>query len=76
MNKPLFLVEQLFNGAARLGTDTNHIYTQYQTLNSLLRYAIPHLPKGEYRISQFSQADIHRGIYSEKPIAVTLHEVS
>lgn len=72
--KPLFLVEQLFNGAARLGTETNYIYTQYQSTTSLLRYAMPHLPKGEYRISQFSQADIHRSIYSEKPLAVILHD--
>lgn len=73
--KSLFLVEQLFNGAARLGTETNYIYTQYQSTTSLLRYAVSKLPKGEYRISKFSQTDIHRGIYSEKPLAVILHEV-
>jgi hypothetical protein len=74
----IFHVEQLFNGEAKLGTETNSVHRKYKSIASLIRYGLSHLTSGEYRISEYTDScnPGQNGFYSGKPVRQYLWEAS
>ena len=74
----IFHVEQLFNGEAKLGTETNSVYHQYKSITSLIRYGLSHLTSGEYRISEYRDScnPGQNGFYSGNPVKQYLWKAS
>jgi|GEM_PF-6277659 len=75
----IFHIEQLFDGVAKLGTDTNTVFLsgQYQSIQAAIRYGLKHYKQGKYRISQYSDSinPTQNSFYSGNPQKQIVHTV-